>query len=288
MGIFSGVKKFVGGITGSTASKAAERAGKTQADAYYRGLQMQQRELPRALREVSRGAGEAEAHIRPFKTVGYDATRQLAGLLSRPAPGYRAPTAEEVAASPAVQFRMQQAQRALETGAAARGGLFGGGHQRQLAQYMQGLASQEYESEDQRRLREAEFEQEQLRQRMAGLGGLGELGFRSAGAISALRERLGASMAGLRTGMGAAGASALQAAGQARASGALAGSQAKQQAFGNLMKLGGTLGAAYMTGGASLFGGLGGEGAGTAGGLALQGAPASLGYQPSILSTPRF
>jgi hypothetical protein len=47
---------------------------------------------------------------------------------------------------PGYAFRVQQGQRALESGAAARGGLLSGGTQQALVNYGQGAASQEYQN----------------------------------------------------------------------------------------------------------------------------------------------
>lgn len=247
MGIFSSI---AGSLTGSTAAKQSRAAGKQQERAIMRGLQVQQQQVAPALQELGTYSDLASTYLEPYRKMGW---RGAAGVLDDE---FEMPTAEEVAASPATQFRMEQAQRAIEMGAAARGGLFSGGHQRELARHMQGLASQEYDLEAQRRLQEAELAQR-------GQLGIAGLGLQAAGQTAGIRERLGQARSGIRTGSGAAAAAALQAGGQARASGALAGAQARQQGMGQLMKLGGQLGAAYLTGGTSLMapGGMPGKGA---------------------------
>lgn len=276
MGLLSGAKKFFGGITGATAAKTARKAGRQQAAAIEAGARRQAREVPLALKDVVRGAGQAGREIQPFQQAGIRGIRGQEALLAEMgayqpieyrAAQYRPPTQAEVAASPAVQFRMQEAERALTARQAARGGALGGGAEREMARYMQGLASQEYESEASRRFREAQFAEEQaqygsqfeeqqrranLAMRMQSLQGLTGIGAGAAGQKAGIRERLGEMMSRIRTGSGAAAASAIQSAGQARASGAMAGAAAKQQAIGGLMKLGGQLAAAQMTGGASL------------------------------------
>ncbi len=275
MGVFKsigrGIKRGWRGITGQTAAKEVRRAGETQAQAIQRGYALQRAELPQAISDITRAGEAAEVYMQPYRKAGYGGIMGARELLEAGPPpeaaytptAYEAPTAAEVSASPAVQFRMEQAQRAMERSASARGGLLGGGHQRQLARYMQGLASQEYESEAVRRFREAQlaeqqaqfapqFAQQQYAQQLGGLQTLGELGLEAAGQTAGIRERLGGQLAGIRTGSGAAAAAALQSAGQARASGALAGAQARQQAMSNIMRLGGQLGAAYATGGTSL------------------------------------
>ncbi len=270
MGLFSGVKKLYRDVTGKTAAREIRRAGRGQERAIQAGQAMQQAQVAPAIEDVIRGAQEAGAAYLPYRAAGQRAlggmeelAAQMGGEVYRPAE-YRPPTAEEVAASPAARFRMQEAERALERRQAAGAGVMGGGAQRELARYMQGLASQEYEAEDIRRLRAAQFQEQQrqfapqferqgLAQRLAALQGITGMGLETAGGVAGIRERLGQMMSGIRTGSGAAQAAATQAAGQARASGAIAGAAARQQAMGNLMRLGGTLGGAYMTGGTSLL-----------------------------------
>jgi hypothetical protein len=59
-------------------------------------------------------------------------------------PAFKAPTLEEAMATPGYQFRLQQGQRALEQSAAARGVLNTGGTLKDLLQYGQDFASNEY------------------------------------------------------------------------------------------------------------------------------------------------
>lgn len=59
-------------------------------------------------------------------------------------PAFKAPTTVDEQNDPGYQFRLQQSQQAIERSAAARGGVMGGGVLKDLANYQQGLASQEY------------------------------------------------------------------------------------------------------------------------------------------------
>ena len=313
MGLFKkiggAVKGLFGGSTGKTVAKETRRAGESQARAIMQGYRAQRQQIPEALKALTTQTIEAQEELRPFTQPGAAAMGRLESLTLAPGvdytpAGYEAPTAEDVAASPAVRFRMQEAQRALETGAAARGRLFSGGHQRELARYMQGLASQEYEAEAQRRMREAEFAERQAQfapqidlqeraQQISALSGLTGQGLQAAGQLGGIRERFGQGMAGIRTGSGAAQAAAIQQAGQARASGALAGSQARQQAMGGLMGLTGTIGGAVLGGpigagiGRAIGGGVGTTMPTTVGAPTAMGG-AGLGYTPSSLNLPYF
>ena len=69
-------------------------------------------------------------------------------------PVFRPPTPEEIARNPSYQFRLQGGQQAIDRSAAARGMLRTGGTLKDLAQYGQNFASQEYESAYDRALRE--------------------------------------------------------------------------------------------------------------------------------------
>ena len=53
-------------------------------------------------------------------------------------------TAEDLLKDPGYKFRMEEGQKALERSAAAKGGLFSGGLLKDIANYSQGLASQEF------------------------------------------------------------------------------------------------------------------------------------------------
>ena len=192
MGLFGGIKRAWGQITGATAAKQARRAGRGQARAIQRGAAVQRRQLPHALEAVTAGALQARGELGGFVRRGQRAAQRVERLAGAPIPGYRPaeltpldpigfeqvdytpveytpPTAAEVAESPAVRFRMQEAERALQRRQAAAGRALGGGAQRELARYMQGLASQEYGAEAARRMQEAEFMARQ-QQFGAGLG----------------------------------------------------------------------------------------------------------------------
>jgi hypothetical protein len=70
----------------------------------------------------------------PYMQVGQQAIPLLQQLYSGDFSGFES--------SPDYQFALQQGIGNLDKSAAARGGLFGGGHQRELSQFNQGLASQ--------------------------------------------------------------------------------------------------------------------------------------------------
>ena len=69
-------------------------------------------------------------------------------------PVFKPPTPEELAANPSYQFRLQGGREAIDRSAAARGLLRTGGTLRDLAEYGQNFASQEYEGAYDRALRQ--------------------------------------------------------------------------------------------------------------------------------------
>lgn len=107
-------------------------------------------------------------------------------LASAGGPGLAQPwttpfVAPNVTEDPGYQFRMQEGQKALERSAAARGTLLTGGMLKDLGQYSQGLASQEYGNAYARRLGEYTLansiynqNQTNLFNRLSGIGGGGQ------------------------------------------------------------------------------------------------------------------
>jgi hypothetical protein len=75
-------------------------------------------------------------------------------------PTFKPPTPEELAANPSYQFRLRGGQQAIDRSAAARGMLRTGGTLKDLAEYGQNFASQEYENAYDRALREYDLQRQ--------------------------------------------------------------------------------------------------------------------------------
>jgi hypothetical protein len=90
--------------------------------------------------ETPIGYYQAQQLLAPFYQAGVQGLGQLTNL----AMGQGVP--EFLATNPAYQFRQQEAQKALERSAAARGGLLSGQFAKALQERSQGLASQEFEN----------------------------------------------------------------------------------------------------------------------------------------------
>lgn len=100
--------------------------------------------------------GNSQLHVQPDGSVRPGAANALTndrtdgGAAASGSYGYAAPQStgnrqlDALQTSPGYQFRMQEGMNALETGAAARGGILSGGHIRGATRYAQNYASNEY------------------------------------------------------------------------------------------------------------------------------------------------
>ena len=119
---------------GGGAQQAAREAAQAQSAGFERAAQIQ--------REMY---NQTRADLGPGREVFAPAINQFAGLLNLP--GYTAvdPTAT-LRATPGYEWQLGQGINALDSSAAARGGLFGGAQQKALLTYGQGLADQTYQN----------------------------------------------------------------------------------------------------------------------------------------------
>lgn len=158
----------VGAIIGGVAalgsalltSSAAGKASKTQADAANRAADMQMQQFNQTREDMT-----------PYRVAGGKAITSLSDMLQ---PGY------DYTKSPGYDFRFNEGQRAIESGAAARGMLMSGGTLKDLARFGQGAAAQDFNDSFNRTASVAQGGQQ------VGIG-LGQLGQRAgAGAGDAL------------------------------------------------------------------------------------------------------
>lgn len=126
---------LAGGYFGNKSSKAAKRAAAAAAE------------------EIRQSRARAIGYQQPYYQSGNLALSPLTGLLT--GQQYDASTGSTTAlspeqrlalfqTSPGYQFRLDQATKNLQASQAARGGLLSGGAAKELTQYSQGLASDEY------------------------------------------------------------------------------------------------------------------------------------------------
>jgi len=273
--IFPGVGGYVEGALGGSSEEesiraagrqsgeAALRLGGVQASATKQAIQRQIGGLQQGQARIEaaqpgvRGAYEsAIGSVSPFAAAGRGALGELQSASMQQASPL---TQQQLLQTPGVQFRLGEAQKALERGASARGMLLSGGHQRELGRYMQELASQEYGAETERRRLS---EQDRLRAlqslSQSGLAAagteaqafqsLGQLHQQQAGTQAAFDQELASAEAEkllrpheirVQSGLQAAGASQL---------GSQLGAQASQNQRAGMLQSLGTVGGAVLGG----------------------------------------
>lgn len=111
-------------IGGAIGNRGARRAADAQAQAQQAAIDEQRRQYDQTRQDME-----------PWRLAGQDGLNRLQGLLNDP---------NSIQDSNAYQWRLGQGLQALDRSAAARGGMFNGGHSADLMQFGQGLASQEY------------------------------------------------------------------------------------------------------------------------------------------------
>lgn len=130
--VIAGGAALVGGAMSSSASKKAAKSQAKSADA---ASQIQQENFEQTRQDLM-----------PYKQAGDTSLNQLMGQMG--ADGYFNQTYKgdefNFQADPSYAFRQQQGQDAIQSSAAAQGGLLSGATLKALTQYNSNLASQEY------------------------------------------------------------------------------------------------------------------------------------------------
>jgi hypothetical protein len=107
----------------------------------------------RANQSLQNSQNQALGYLKPYNEAGSNATGVLSGLLT--GSQYNSATGQTTILtpeqrnnlfqqSPGYQFRLNEVLKALQNSQVARGGLLSGGAAKEIGQYSQGLASQEY------------------------------------------------------------------------------------------------------------------------------------------------
>lgn len=139
--------------------------------------------------------GQGVGYQAPYMAAGAGATNQLAALFAPGGEYTRQPTLEELQMDPGYGFRFREGQRALESSAAARGGLLGGGTGKALARYGQEAGSQEYQNAYARFMANRAAATQAL-QNLSGTGA------GAAGAATGLAGQIGSNLMAQRFGTG--------------------------------------------------------------------------------------
>jgi hypothetical protein len=226
------IEALVGGqiLSGILGARSARKAAAMQADATREGIASQERMFERGL-ELQE----------PFRQGGLEAQGMLMNELRNPreyqasaglSPAELAAQQFNFEADPSYGFRLSEGLKALESSAAARGGLMSGGTGKALQRYGQDMASQEYGNAFQR------FQQD--RAARAGLGAMeyGQFaGERSARMLPLMQtvqsgQGLTSNIAGQMGGLGAAQAAAARGIGESAAAGRIGSANALMGGFG--------------------------------------------------------
>lgn len=96
---------------------------------------------------VTKAIGQGVDALTGYNALGQNAAEVQANLSGANGPEAQALAYEQYQSSPAMQYQMDQMQRATERSAAARGGLMGGNVLRELQSNAAGIASQDYQNQ---------------------------------------------------------------------------------------------------------------------------------------------
>ncbi|WP_064534840.1 hypothetical protein, partial [Acinetobacter baumannii] len=126
----------IGAITGSNKqAKAAQQAANQQYES-TKYASDQQREMFDELRKDQQ----------PYMQAGSDALKQLMGGMGADGRFMQTYIGQDIYNDPSYKFRLNQGLDAVQSGAAAQGGLLSGATQKALNNYAQDFASQEYQN----------------------------------------------------------------------------------------------------------------------------------------------
>lgn len=154
------IGKAIGSLTGANSqAKAAERASDQQFEATKYASDIQKQMFDQT-RKDQQG----------YMDAGATALKQLMGGMGNNGQFMKAFNGQDIYNDPSYKFRLNQGLDAVQSGAAAQGGLLSGATQKALSDYGQNFASQEYQNAYNR------FNADQTNQynRLSNLVGLGQ------------------------------------------------------------------------------------------------------------------
>jgi hypothetical protein len=124
----------VGAVAGGAmAASGAKKAAKTQAASADRASEIQQENFEQTRKDLA-----------PYKQAGDTSLNQLMGQMGTNGYFNQNFTGQDIYSDPSYQFRLQQGQNAIQSSAAAQGGLLSGATLKALQNHGQESASQEY------------------------------------------------------------------------------------------------------------------------------------------------
>lgn len=206
-----GIGSLLGGLLGSNAASgasAAQVAAAKQAEQYIQGLlaqynpavgtsaqtaadmstqagagavQNMQTQLATNAQNVNAAVPQANALLDPYAQTGAQATTNLQTMMANPLTAQNLSTYD-----PGYQFRIDQANKALQSSAAARGGALEGGTMSALQAQSQNLASSEYQNAFNRQMAQ---QQQLLNTANMGMGAANTQGSNLTGAAQFLANQ---------------------------------------------------------------------------------------------------
>lgn len=254
-GILGGAGALTKGLSSYFGGQNAEEAARIQAAS-----------ADKAMGQLGESYQEAKGFQEPFYGAGVEGLGALtSGLLGGE---FRTDVPQfeydefDFERDPGAAFREEQGLQALQRSAGARGGALGGGAMKDIMEYSQGLASQEYGAAHDRYRGERAFDyglmgdlysrqNQQQMQQMGGLQGLAGIGQGAAGNLSNLATGYGGNLADLITGKGSVQAAGRMAQTNPWLEGITSGLNTASQ-LGGMYMMGGGAGGAPGTVGAPL------------------------------------
>ncbi|MEW0941631.1 DNA transfer protein p32 [Acinetobacter baumannii] len=130
------MSSVIGAITGSSKqAKAQKEAGDQMVGASNRATDVQKQMFDQMRQDQQ-----------PYMNAGTDALKSLMGGMGENGQFMQTYNGQDIYNDPSYQFRLNQGLDAVQSGAAAAGGLLSGATQKALANYGQNFASQEYQN----------------------------------------------------------------------------------------------------------------------------------------------
>lgn len=212
------MSKVIGAITGSNSqAKAAKSAANQQYQASQDANKIQKDMYDQTRKDLS-----------PYAQAGGTALSQLMGGMGSNGQFMQEYSGQDIYDDPSYQFRLQQGQDSIQSGAAAQGGLLSGATQKALLNYGQDAASQEFGNAYNR------FNADQTNQynRLSNLVGLGQNAAAQQGNV------------GMQTAQ--AVASNTMAGANAQAAGTIAAGNRTANNFSSLLGAAGTIGGLFI------------------------------------------
>jgi len=218
--LVQGIGSFLGG---RSQSRAAERAADAQTEAQQRALDFQKQIY-----------GESAQRLDPYLQAGQQGLQQFQSEIA----GFNQPTLNYTQSDfnlanwkdPGYDFRLAEAQKAIDASTAAKGMTLGSGALKSLQTRGQDMASQEYQNAFDRWQKESAMRYGQAsdqygrdyafgQNKIANLGNLANVGLNAAWTLGNLGSGFSGSMSNLMTAQGDARANAALAQGGANAAG---------------------------------------------------------------------